>query len=89
VVEAGGEAAVRERLKRAPDDAQASYLVACADASRGRYAEAVERLVTLVKSGPAEIREASKKAAGPIFEAAGRKDDRVEASRRRLAALLF
>lgn len=89
VAEAGGEAAVRQRAGSNPDDAQAAYLVACADGARGKFADALEVLVGLVGSGPKELRDDAKAAAAVVFDVAGRGDEAVEKLRRRLARLLF
>jgi putative thioredoxin len=86
---AGGEAAVRERLAAAPEDPEATYLVALADATAGAYAKGLEPLIGLVQTQPEPLRARAKKACATLFEAAGRNDDAVETLRRRLARLLF
>ena len=89
VGEAGGEAAVRAQLAENPDDERARYLVACAEASLGRYVAALTVFVALVGSAGAEVKADAKKAASVVFEAAGRQDPEVEQLRRKLARLLF
>lgn len=86
---AGGEAAVREQAAAAPDDARLQYLVACADAGRGAFALALAVFVGLVGNAPEAIAADAKKAAAVVFQAAGREDPEIEASRRKLARLLF
>ncbi len=86
---AGGETAVRERLASAPDDPEAAYLVALADATAGAYAKGLAPLIGLVQTQPEPLRARAKKACATLFEAAGRNDEAVEVLRRRLARLLF
>lgn len=89
VGQAGGEAAVRERLAGAPDDVEAKYLVALIDGAAGKYVAALDVLVGLVATTKEPLRARVKKAASTLFETAGRGDDTVEGLRRKLARLLF
>ena len=89
VAEVGGEAAVQAKLNADPDDPEARYLAACVEGSRGRFVQALDSLLGLVASAPAETRGKAKKAASTILAAAGRGDDEVEGRRRQLARLLF
>ncbi len=89
VAEAGGEATVRARLEGDPDDTEARYFVACADAGAGRFVAALDALVGLVATTRAEEKDRAKAAAATVFEAAGRDDPEIEALRRKLARLLF
>lgn len=89
VAAAGGEADVRAQLEADPTDPRARYLVACADASRGRFPSALATLVDLVASSPADVAADAKSAAATVFQAAGREDPEVEILRRKLARLLF
>lgn len=89
VGDAGGEEAVRARLADDPNDPRARYLMACVEASAGRYVAALTEFVALVGAAPAEVADDAKKAAAIVFEAAGRDDPDVEQLRRRLARLLF
>jgi len=88
VAQAGGEAAVRERLTN-PDDAEAKYLVALLDGASGGFVAALEVLVGLVPTTKEPLRARVKKAASTLFEAAGRGDQAIENLRRKLARLLF
>jgi putative thioredoxin len=89
VGEAGGPDAVRARLQTDPSDARAAYLVACADAAMGQPVPALEQLIELVKSAPAEVRADARRAASTVLQASGRDDERIEQLRRRFAQLLF
>ena len=96
--QAGGDAAVRERMVSAPADPETAYLAAILEGISGRFAPACELLVDLVgqrmdvgSPGVAAnpIKGRAKKAASMLFEAAGRGDPAVEAQRKRLTRLLF
>ena len=89
VAAAGGVDVVRERLASDPDDPRARYLAACADASAGELAVALETLVALVERAPEDVRTDAKAAAATVFAAAARGDERIEALRRKLTRLLF
>ena len=86
---AGGESALRDRLTSDPTDAEAAYLVACADAYRGRFKRSLTALIDQVAKGDSEVRDRARTAAATVFEAAGRSDDEVEGLRRQLGRLLF
>lgn len=89
VAAAGGLAAVKARLEADADDREARYLLACAAAATGHFVAALDELVTLVGTAPAEIRERAKTAVATVFEAAGRDIPEIEQLRRKLARLLF
>lgn len=87
---AGGEAAVKDKLAAAPDDADAIYLGALVEGTSGRFAAALGTLVGQVGQRIAPEQKArAKKAAAMLLEAAGRGDPEVEAERKRLARMLF
>jgi putative thioredoxin len=89
VKEAGGDEAVEKRLGEARQDPEARYLMALSEGSRGQFPGALGTLVELVGTAPAAVRDRAKKAAGLIFEAAGRGDEAVEGLRRKLSRMLF
>lgn len=91
VKEAGGDQAVRARLDQLPEDAEAIYLVACANAALGKYVEGLSALVDLIAGSacPPDVKTAARSAVSTIFEVAGRGDEEVEGLRRKLARLLF
>ncbi len=89
VEEAGGEAALRDQLSADPANARAQYYVACAEAVRARFPEALEMLVDLVAARDPEFRTKAQGAAATVFESAGRGDEDIETQRRRLSRLLF
>ena len=89
VVAGGGESALRDRLALTPEDQEAAYLVACADAARGLFAAALSVLVTQVSTSAGDQRARAQSAARVILSAAGRDDEAIEAERRRLSRLLF
>lgn len=93
--QAGGEAAIRERMTSDPANPETAYLAAIAEGVSGRFAGALELLVDLVAqrfepgSPGVAIKGRAKKAASMLFEAAGRGDPGIEAQRKRLTRLLF
>ncbi len=90
VKEAGGEAAARQALADDPQDLVARFVVAVADGVATRYVASLTALVDLAGwSTPEDLRNKARKAAGVIFNAAGRSDPEVEDLRRKLARLLF
>jgi putative thioredoxin len=89
VEEAGGESALRDQLAADPQSSAPRYYVACAEAARGRFAEALEVLVDLVATRDPEFRAHAQSAAATILESAGRGDEQIETLRRQLSRLLF
>ncbi len=91
--QAGGEAAIRERLAQAPDDLDLAYFGALVEGTGGRFAPALGILVDQIALSAARItpeqKTRAKKAAAMLLEAAGRGDPAVEAERKRLTRLLF
>ena len=89
IQEAGGESAVRDQLAANPENGRSRYYVACADAARARFPEALEVLVDLVAKRDPEVATSARTAAATVLEAAGRGDDQIESLRRQLSRLLF
>jgi putative thioredoxin len=89
VEEAGGESAVRDQLAADPESCAPRYYVACAQAARGKFVEALEALVDIVATRDPEFRQKAQGVAANVLESAGRGDEQIEGQRRRLSRLLF
>lgn len=90
VADAGGEAAARAALAASPQDPEARFVVAVANGITAKYVPALTELVALSGYDTAEeTRNKARKAAGVIFNAAGRTEPVVEELRRKLARMLF
>ncbi|MCB9728981.1 MAG: tetratricopeptide repeat protein [Deltaproteobacteria bacterium] len=86
---AGGVDALAKRLRDAPEDGEARYLMALADSVHGRFVQGLQALVGLVGSARGELRDKARSAAATVLEAAGRDDEQVEKLRRKLASLVL
>ncbi|MBX6323333.1 MAG: thioredoxin [Rhodospirillaceae bacterium] len=85
----GDELELVARLERDPDDHQARFDLAMALQARGKQAEAMEELLTLVKRGRQWNEEAGRKQLLKLFEALGPTHPLTVAGRRKLSSILF
>jgi putative thioredoxin len=77
------------RLEANPNDHEARFALANDLAARGRMADAVDQLLTIVEKDRAWNDEAARKQALKIFEAEGWASEVSKSGRRRLSAILF
>lgn len=77
------------RLAKDPDDHEARFEVAKAQAGRGRWQEAADNLLTIIEKDRTWNDEAARKQLLTIFEAAGAGSDITRQGRRRLSSILF
>jgi putative thioredoxin len=87
--ETGDEKTLRATLERQPSDLAARYGLALYAAAEGRYEEALEALLGLVRDDRRWNDEAARKAMLQIFDAAGPRSEMTEQWRTRLSMLLF
>ena len=85
----GETAALEERIAKDPADHQARYDLAVALAASGDKGEALEHLLTIVRSNRTWNDEAARKQLLQLFEVWGPKDDYTIEGRKRLSSILF
>jgi putative thioredoxin len=85
----GAEARLRAALERDRADRNARYGLALYAAAAGRYAEALDGLLELVREDRRWNEEAPRKAMLEVFEAVGPRSELAEEYRQRLAMILF
>jgi putative thioredoxin len=77
------------RLAAAPDDHEARFEVAKAQAGHGRWQEAVDNLLTIIEKDRTWNEDAARRQLLTIFDAAGAGSDITRQGRRRLSSILF
>jgi len=80
---------VRTAAADNPDDVQAQIAVADLDLYGGHVQDAFDRLVSVIRRSAGDDREAARKHLLELYTVVGDQDERVAASRRKLAAALF
>lgn len=80
---------VRARAADHPDDVDAQIAVADLDLYGGHVQDAFDRLVSFIRRSAGEAKETARKHLLELYTAVGDHDERVAASRRKLAAALF
>ncbi len=86
---AGGEDACRRRLTEKPDDLDARYGLACCLAAAGRYKDALEEFLAIVRRDKTYRDEAARKAMLTIFNIVGERSELAEEYRTKLAWTLY
>ncbi len=87
--EAGDEASYRARIAADPGDVDARYHLAQILAASGRYQEALDQLLEVVKKDRAYREDGARKAMLEIFEVVGPRSPLAEHYRSELAKILF
>jgi len=86
---AGDEAELRARLTANPDDMETRFLLAQVLAASGRYDEALEQYLTIVKRDRSFRDDAARKAMIDIFDTLGPGSELADRYRAALATVLF
>jgi putative thioredoxin len=81
--------ALEQRLAANPDDHEARFDLAKAQAGAGRLQDAADNLLTLIERDRTWNDEAARKQLLTVFEAAGPTSDVAKQGRRRLSSILF
>jgi putative thioredoxin len=87
--EAGGEEACRQRIETDPKDLDARHGLASCLASKGKYQEALEELLTIVAKDKRYRDEAARRSMLAIFSLVGERSELAEEFRKRLARTLY
>jgi putative thioredoxin len=87
--QAGDEKELRQRLAANARDPEAWYTLGATLALNGRYDEAMDAFLEVVKVGRSWNDDAGRRALLSLFDLLGADDPRTIAARRRLASLLF
>jgi len=85
----GDEAALRQRLKTEPDNAQVRYELGCALAQKGKHEEALEMLLSAGERDPKLAATKVREAMVQVFYAIGPSQPLSDKYRSRLARLLY
>lgn len=80
---------LRDAVAAAPDDLQARYDLAAAEAGSGRHEEAIDNLLAIIAANRNWNEEAARHKLLQIFEALGPQNPLTTGGRRRLSSLLF
>ena len=86
---AGDAADAERRLQQDPDDPDALLRLACREAVEGRYGDALERLLTIVRLDRGFKDDAGRRGMLAIFDLLEPDDDLVRTYRNKLSSLLF